>query len=100
MYGIIGKLIAHDDKRDELIAVLLEGTRDMPGCLSYVIARDRSDENALWITEVWENQDSHAASLSLESVQQAIARGKPLIAGFGERFETSPVGGHGLNQRR
>ncbi|MCB0228760.1 MAG: antibiotic biosynthesis monooxygenase, partial [Anaerolineae bacterium] len=33
---------------------------------------------------------------SLPSVQAAIARGRPLIAGFGERFETEPLGGHGL----
>ena len=97
MYGIIGKMIAHEDKRDELIAILLDGTRDMPGCLSYVIAKDAAEKNALWITEVWENQESHAASLSLDSVQQAIAKGKPLIAGFGERFETEPVGGQGLS---
>jgi len=97
MHGIIGKMIAHDDKRDELIAILRDGTRDMPGCLSYVIAKDMAEENALWITEVWENRESHAASLSLDSVQQAIAKGKPFIAGFGERFETEPVGGQGLS---
>ena len=96
MYGIIGKLIAEDNKRDELIDILLSGTRDMPGCLSYVIARDANDQNALWITEVWDGENSHKACLSLESVQQAITAGKPLIAGFDERFETTPVGGHGL----
>ena len=97
MYGIIAKMIAHDEKRDELISILLDGTRDMPGCLSYVISKDVTEENALWITEVWDSQENHQASLSLESVQRAIAKGKPLIAGFGERFETSPVGGHGLS---
>jgi hypothetical protein len=30
-------------------------------------------------------------------VQAAIAKGRPLIAGFGERFETVPLGGHGLS---
>lgn len=29
-------------------------------------------------------------------IAQAIARGKPLITGFGERFETGPVGGQGI----
>ncbi len=96
MYGIIGKMIAHDGKRDELIAILLEGTKDMPGCLSYVISKDLADDNGLWITEVWDCKESHKASLSLESVQQAISNGRPMIAGFGDRFETSPVGGHGL----
>jgi quinol monooxygenase YgiN len=68
----------------------------MPGCLSYIVARDPTDSDAIWVTEVWDNKASHEASLSLPSVRDAITRGKPLIAGFGERFETEPVGGHGL----
>lgn len=96
MYGLIGKIIARPGDRDELIAALLEGSGDMPGCLSYVIAKDSTDADALWVTEVWDSQASHRASLSLPAVQAAISRGRPLIAGFGERFETEPVGGHGL----
>lgn len=96
MYGLIGRMTAAAGQRDALIAILLEGTAEMPGCLSYVIARDPADPGAIWITEVWDSEASHRASLSLPSVQQAIARGKPLIAGFGERTVTEPVGGHGL----
>ena len=96
MYGLIGKIKTTDGKRDELISILLEGTSDMPGCIQYVIAKDTDDTNANWVTEVWDTQVDHQNSLSLPSVQDAIARGKPLIAGFGERFETVPVGGHGL----
>ena len=68
----------------------------MPGCLSYVVSRDVEDDDALWVSEVWESKQAHEASLSLPSVQEAIAKGRPMIAGFGERFETEPVGGHGL----
>jgi quinol monooxygenase YgiN len=96
MYGLIGKMKVVSGQRDALIALLLEGVSDMPGCLSYVVAHDPADEDAIWITEVWDSQESHKASLSQPAVQQAIARGRPLIAGFGERFETRPVGGHGL----
>jgi quinol monooxygenase YgiN len=96
MYGLIGKMIAVSGQRDALIAILLEGVAGMPGCLSYVVAQDPSDAEAIWITEVWDSQASHTASLSLPSVQHAIARGRPLIAGFGERVVTTPVGGHGL----
>ena len=96
MYGLIGQITAIDNKRDELMALLLEGTKNMPGCLSYVIAKDNEDDNAIWITEVWESRESHAASLNLPAVQEAIGRGKPLIAGFGQRLETEPVGGPGI----
>ena len=96
MYGLIGKMRAQPGQRDALIAILLEGTTAMPGCLSYGIDRDKLEADAIWITETWDSQASHKASLSLPSVQAAIAKGRPLIAGFGERFETEPVGGHGM----
>jgi quinol monooxygenase YgiN len=96
MYGLIGKFIATPGQRDALAQILLDSVNDMPGCLSYVIADDVDDENALWITEVWTDQASHTASLATPAVRDAIARGRPLIAGFGERFETVPRGGHGL----
>lgn len=97
MYGLIGKMIAVAGQRDALIAILLEGVAGMPGCLSYVVAQDPKDANAIWITEVWDSEASHRASLSLASVKQAITRGKPLIASFGEMTTTAPVGGHGLS---
>jgi quinol monooxygenase YgiN len=96
MYGLIGKFICAPGTRDQLAAILLEGTHAMPGCLSYVVATDPGDPNALWVTEVWQSQADHGASLQLPSVQQAIARAKPMIAGFGERFVTTPLGGQGL----
>jgi quinol monooxygenase YgiN len=96
MYVLIGKMTAVSGQRDALIAILLENVDKMPGCLSYVIAKDPSDPNAVWITEVWDRKESHQASLSLPSVRQAIARGKPLIAGFSNNVVTEPVGGHGL----
>ncbi len=96
MYGLIGKMIAAPGKREELIAILLEGIAGMPGCLSYVVAQDPADESAIWITEVWDSAASHQASLSLPSVRAAIDRARPIIAGFGESIATAPVGGHGL----
>jgi quinol monooxygenase YgiN len=93
MYGLIGKMIAVKGKRDELVSILLEGMQDMPGCLSYIVAKDTYDPDAIWVTEAWQDQASHQASLALPSVQDAIARGRPLIKGFGERYETNPIGG-------
>lgn len=96
MHGLIGKMTAVAGKRDELISALLEGIKDMPGCLSYIVAKDSNDPDAVWITEVWDSPESHRASLKLPAVQAAISRGRPLIAGFGDSFLTQPVGGHGL----
>ena len=96
MHGLIGRMRAMAGQRDALVAILLEGTSGMPGCLSYVVAKDSGDADAIWITEVWDNRASHAASLRLPAVRAAIARARPLIAGFDSGQETIPVGGVGL----
>jgi quinol monooxygenase YgiN len=96
MYGLIGKISTTPGQRDALVAILVEGTAKMPGCLSYVVSLDTADPDGLWVTEVWDRQDSHRASLQLPAVQAAMARGRPLIAGFSNRVETTPIGGVGL----
>jgi quinol monooxygenase YgiN len=95
MYGLIGKIKTKPGQRDALAAILLPATQAMPGCLSYIIANDPADADALWITEAWDSAASHKASLDLPAIKAALQAGRPLIAGFGERFETQPVGGFG-----
>jgi quinol monooxygenase YgiN len=69
----------------------------MPGCLSYIVARDPTGPDAIWITEVRDSPDCHSASLRLPSVRAAISLGRPLIAGMDAGIETVPVGGRGLS---
>ena len=97
MYGLIGRMLAAPGKRDELLAIMLEGNAAMPGCISYVIARDPKSEDGIWITEVWNDKASHGASLQLPHVQATIAKARPVIAGFAEFFETEPLGGIGVS---
>jgi quinol monooxygenase YgiN len=96
MYGLIGSMTATPGNRDALTTYLLEGLRDMPGNLSYIVAKDPVNPDKLWITEVWDSAESHMASLKLPQVQAAIGKARPIIAGIGDRQETIPVGGVGL----
>lgn len=97
MYGLIGKMTLAPGQRALVVSALLDGTQAMPGCLSYIVAEDPSDADAIWVTEVWVSQADHQASLALPAVQAAIAKARPYITGFGERFETTPLGGYGLS---
>ena len=96
MYGLIGKMIAVEHQRDALIDIILEGVNSMPGCISYVVAKDAANPDAIWITEVWDSKESHEASLLLPAVRAAIKRAMPLVAGFEASIVTDPVGGAGL----
>ena len=96
MYGLIVKLTAVTGKREELIRILKESSADMPGCYSYVVAKDAGDENVIWVTEVWDSQASHDASLALPVVKNAIPQSKPLVLAFDKIAVTTPVGGIGV----
>jgi len=63
----------------------------MPGNFAYIVGEDAENPDALWIVELWADKAAHAASLQLPAVQAAIAKGRPLIAGFGSRAEFKPV---------
>ncbi|WP_199772434.1 putative quinol monooxygenase [Niveispirillum cyanobacteriorum] len=58
MYGFDRSHDRGARKRDELASILLEGTGAMPGCLSYIVAADPTNPDALWITEAWDSKDS------------------------------------------
>lgn len=96
MYGLIGSFSAHPGKRDELMALMTASVGNMPGCRSYVVAKDKTDPDKVWVTEVWDSAESHKGSLNLPEVAETIKRAMPLIAGFGEHIETVPVGGFGI----
>ncbi len=82
MYGLISKLTVVHGKRDEMIAVLKESAAGMPGCFSYMVAKDATDEDVIWMMETWDTAASHDASLSLPSVKNALPQAKALLAKF------------------
>ena len=100
MYGLIGSFAAKPGERDALLAILVEGTAEMPGCRSYIVATDPADADVIWITEVWDDKAAHEASLSLPAVKADIAKAMPLIARFGQSTVTTPVGGVGIGRPR
>ena len=91
MWGMIAKITLAPGRRDEMIEILKESAAGMPGCLSYVVAKDAVDENTIWVSEVWDSTASHDASLSLPVVKNAIPRSKALISNFEKIAVTNPV---------
>ena len=90
-YGQVGKMTVQPGQRDAVIALLLAGSGGMPGCISYTVAKDAGEADAIWISEVWDSKASHDASLALPAVRAAIAKARPLITGFPVHAETIPV---------
>lgn len=98
-FGFYGKIVAQPGQRDTLTAILLEAAASMhtvEGCDLYIVNVSPTEPDAIWVTEIWNSQEAHATSLTLESSREAIQRARPLIAG-GERIELIPLGGKGIS---
>jgi quinol monooxygenase YgiN len=81
MFMLHGRLSATPGNRDELLAILQDGSgsEPMPGCRLYLVAVDEADADGVWVTEVWESEQAHHDSLQLERVKTQVARAMPLL---------------------
>lgn len=92
MYGLIVKLTSAPGRREELITMMGgEDSHTVAGCLSFVVAEDSDNEDVLWITEVWESQSSHEASLGAPKIKESLADADTLIVNFEKVATTKPV---------
>jgi quinol monooxygenase YgiN len=97
-FGMYARLVAKPGERDALTAILLRGVEGMRvhGCQLYVVNHALDHPDAVWVTEVWESREAHAASLRLPETRQAITEAMPLLTGEFQSIELDVVGGLGV----
>lgn len=98
-FGLFGEITTHEGMRDELVAILLEAAEamnELEECELYIVSIKEEVPDTLWVTEVWQNEQAHKASLSLDAVKLLIQKGRPLIKEMKTIQSFSPQGGKGL----
>jgi quinol monooxygenase YgiN len=99
-FSLFGKFIIQEGERDTMVDLLLEAADSMKNldeCEIYLVNISESEPNAVYVYEVWSNENAHQASLTLETTQTLIRRAKPIIAGM-ERVSTlEAMGGKGIS---
>jgi quinol monooxygenase YgiN len=97
-YGYIGSMRTRPGRRDDVVAILLSGTDGLRdhGCHLYVVSVSDTDEDTIWVSEVWESKEHHHASLQLPETKAAISKAMPMLTGEFTRQEMTVVGGLGL----
>lgn len=100
MYLLHGKLSAKTGHRDELAAILLDASKlvsTAKGCKLYVIGTDKTDLNAVYVTEIWDSKEDHDNSLNVAGVRELIMKAMPILDGQpGKGQELEILGGAGL----
>ena len=97
-YGLSVKIGVKPGQRDAVVAILIrdvESAREA-GCDLYLVGTSSADADTVFVTEVWASREAHRASLTLPSVQQAIAEAMPMLTGEFHQTEFDVVGGLGV----
>lgn len=93
------KAKAKPGKGDALAAELLDvahALRDVPGCELYVVNRDPSDPDVVWVTELWRTEHHMQDALEATGAADRIRAVRELVAEDGfERIDLEPCGGIG-----
>ena len=66
-FGLYGKIIAKPGQRDALVAGLLKAAalmQHVPGCELYIVNVSASEQDVVWVTEIWRSASAHQASLT------------------------------------
>ena len=101
-----GKLVLHGrfgakpGKRDALAANLLRAAAAMESlsaCRLYAVSTADADPDGVWVTEIWDSAEDHAASLKQPATRELIAKTIPLIGAMPDRaVQIFALGGKGL----
>jgi quinol monooxygenase YgiN len=88
---------ARPGRRDEVIALLLRDQSALAdlGCHSYLVGRNDEHPDLVYVTELWESEQAHDASLLLESTKAAIAEAMPMLTGEFDANGFTVAGGLG-----
>ena len=98
MYGYVGTMRTRPGSREDVVSIVLADVDDLcaAGCESYVVSRSDTDDDLIWVFEVWHSKAHHEASLQLPTVKAAISAAMPMLTGEFTGHELTVAGGLGV----
>ncbi|MEO7531412.1 MAG: antibiotic biosynthesis monooxygenase [Sediminibacterium sp.] len=98
-YALYTHFTTHHHKGDSLLKILLKANQIVSaakGCRLYIVNYDIANKDSIWVTELWDSQEDHAISLTLDGCKELIVEAAPLLASEPKQIILMPVGGKGL----
>lgn len=95
-YLLHGKLTATDGNGGKLTSILLDASKlvsTAKGCNLFVISKDNINNNAVWVTEIWDSKEDHDNSLKVEGVRELISQAIPILAEQPQKGQELEVAG-------
>lgn len=95
-FGLVVRFVAKEGHRDDFIRVIAANFRNMPGCRSYTLAKDTTDDTSVWVWEVWKSKELHDAAVNSPRIKAATVEAKQFLDRRASRVVVVPVESQGL----
>jgi len=66
------------------------------GCRLFMINYDMNTKDSIWVTELWDSQEDHAISLTLDGCKELMVEAAHLLAAEPKQIVLVPVAGKGF----
>jgi quinol monooxygenase YgiN len=99
-YALYTHFTAHTHKGNALTDILVKANHivsSAKGCLLYIINHDADNRDSIWVTELWDSQEDHAISLTMDGCKELMVEAAPLLTCEPEQIVLTPVGGKGMD---
>ena len=99
-YLLHNKLSAKAGQANALADILIEASQlvsTAKGCHLYVISKEETSPNDVFVTEIWDSKEDHDNSLKVEGVRELIMKAMPILDGQPQKGqELELLGGIGV----
>jgi quinol monooxygenase YgiN len=95
-YALINKMTTQTGKREEVIRIMLESGKafdENPNCLLYLVSKDKSDPDVIWVQDIWTSQEAHSKAMSDSVMKEYVEQAMPLLDGMPVMMEIDLSGG-------
>jgi quinol monooxygenase YgiN len=82
-YALYTQFVAHPGKGNELVDILKKANDIVSaadGCKLYIINTHATDEDCIWVTELWDSEESHAISLTVDGCKELVTGASVLLS--------------------
>ena len=99
-HAVYTRFLTRPGQGKALVEILLKANHivsDADGCRLYIINQDMDNDDHIWVTELWDSQEDHAISLTLDGCKELVVEASNLLTVPPDQIILKAIAGKGVD---
>jgi quinol monooxygenase YgiN len=99
-YALYTRFIVKPGQGKSMVEILMKANTIVSGadgCRLYIINTEEDNEDIIWVTELWDKEEDHAISLTLDGCKELVTEASLLLQAPPHQTVLKAIGGKGLD---